>query len=271
MRFSRSVLLPMLYAASACSGGATSGYTELATNTTSGGVPDKNAVLEKIYDPAYAVPAGFLVDERAADPSRSYTVHHVLDESDSYELCTDSFETARAWEDADNSTRSVQGYFIGVYETGRYYEFIRELSYTDDVGNVDDVTSPGYARVFKCSDTNRDGVDRNLLNGYAGLINTRPLESETVRVFTEYLWQFTFFPQSRKAVLDSYAGTTAGSLTQTLELAFATNQGAERCDLIEVARWQFIAERATGEVRKQFDVLMSFEARLDNGVPVTCH
>lgn len=270
MRIPVALLIPLALAASACGGGATGESDAPLPDEAAAALPDKSAVLQKIYDPEYSVPTGFFVDERAGNASRSYTVHHVLDESHSHEVCTDDYETARAWEDADNASRSVQGYYVGIHETTRYFEFIRELSYSDDVGNVDDVTSPGYGRVFKCRDTNRDGVDRSLLNGYAGLINARPLDSETVRVFTEYLWQFAYFPQARKAVLESGSSVTHDSLTQTLQIAFATNQGSGVCDLVEVAEWQFIANRATGEVRKQFDVRMRFEARLDNGVPITC-
>lgn len=269
MNFSPYVLIPILVAASAC-GTATQETAAPEPGPAASNVPAQGEVLAKIYDPDYSTPDGFFVDERANDPTRSYTVHHVLDPSGSFELCSDDIETAQQWEDADNAERSVQGYYVGSHETARYYEFIRELSYDDGVGNIDDVTSPGYARVFKCSDTNRNGVDRNLLDGYAGTINARPLTVDTVREFTEYLWQFAFFPQARKAVLASTISTGPDALTQTLQLAFASTQGSSGCDLIEVAEWHYIADRASGEVQKRFDVLIQFEARPDGETPVVC-
>ena len=232
-------------------------------------MPTNSRIAELIYDNSYSVPAGFYVDERATT-DRSYTVHHVLDESSSFELCTDDYAEAMAWEEADNAARSVQGYYVESYDNERYFEFVRELSYQDDVGNIDDITSPGFGRVFKCSSTDRDGVDRSLLNGYAGTLNMHPLQGGSIRNFAEYLWQFTFFPASRKKVIDSYGSESADMLAQTLVLAFASSQGADRCDRVEVAEWTFTANRATGEVSKAFQTLHFFEARFENGRATVC-
>ena len=260
-------LIPVLAIAAAC-GGSASDETQpvpaaAGTTTPAPLVPSNAKIAQLIYDSSYTVPDGFFVDG-------SYTVHHVLDESFSYELCTDDYATALAWEEADNASRNVQGYYVESFENERYFEFARELSYTDDVGNISDVTSPGFARVFKCSNINRDGVDRNLLTGYAGTLNAHPLDAESVRVFAEYLWQFTFFPVSRKKVIESYSIQTGEVLRQTLVLAFATTQGVDRCDRIEIAEWSFGADRASGEIDKTFTSLRAFEAKLENGAVVVC-
>ena len=233
-------------------------------------LPSDMQIAARVYDSSFTVPDGFFVDERSGTP-RSYTLYHVKDTSLSYDLCTDDFTTAQTWEDADNESRSVNGYYVGFYENERYFEFIRELSFEDDIGNIDDLTSPGFARIFKCSNTNRDGVDRALLDGYAGMLGMRPLMSEDVRTFTEYLWQFTFFPYARKKVLESYSGQTDQSIRHTLLLAFGVNQGTDRCDRIEVARWQFSADRTTGQLTKRFETVHSFEAKLEHGVPRLCN
>ena len=159
--------------------------------------------------------------------------------------------------------------FVGSYENERYFEFIRELAYSDDVGNIGEPTSPGFARVFKCSDTNRDGVDRGTLQGYAGTLNARPLTPEKLRVFAEYFWQFSYFPHSRKKVIDSYPSIDSGP-GQTLLLALASRQGTGRCDLVEVARWQFLADPASGRLEQAFEVVHRFEARLSNGAAIVC-
>lgn len=273
MSIRTSLLIPLLIIAAAC-GGAQSSSTpttpdDAEASTEAVQLPSDSDIVALIYDNLYSVPDGFFVDERAG-MDRSYTVHHVLDDSNSYELCTDDYALAMAWEDADNTSRSVQGYFVTSYENDRYFEFVRELAYENDIGNIQDVTSPGFGRVFKCSNTNRDGVDRTLLDGYAGKIAARPLDSDTIRVFSEYLWQFRFFPNSRKKVVATFASETGSELEHTLLLAFASNQGAGNCDLVEVVEWRFSADRETGEVHRHFDIVRSFEARLVDGTPVIC-
>ena len=276
MKNGKRLLLPLLAVAAAC-GGSGSGGTQEPINSNSAAVaaadpnplPSNQEVLTLVYDHSYTVPDDFFVDERA-DTDRSYTIHHVLDDSSSYELCTDDYAVAAQWEEEDNASRSVQGYYVSSYENARYFEFIRELSYTNDVGNIDDITSPGFARIFKCSHQSRNGVDRTLLNGYAGTLNSHPLDTESVRNFTEYLWQFTFFPNSNKKVLDSYGQQHQNTIDHSLLLTFTTNQGIDRCDLIEVAEWRFSARRNSGEITRSFEILRSFEARLTDGTPEIC-
>lgn len=272
----RSLLLPLLFALTACGGGA-SGEAPKPQPTASAPVEDAPLyvlpadydIASKVYDTTYSVPAGFFVDERAST-ARSYTIHHVMDESRDFEVCTDDFAAAEALEAADNEARAVKGQFISSHETERYFEFVRELAYTEDVGGVSDPTSPGYARIFKCSNTSRDGVDRSRFDGYAGQLNRAPRSQQDVRIFAEYLWQFAFFPYRNKKVLDSVQHADATALGQTLILGFAINQGAGRCNRIEVVEWAFAADRATGRVEQRFDLVHSFEARYESGTAVVC-
>ncbi len=231
---------------------------------------EEQRIAELVYNPEYSVPAGFYVDDRVAT-DRSYSLHHVLDDSGSYEVCTDDYAVAREWEEADNLARTVSGYFVESRDTERYFEFARELAYDSDIGNVDDLTSPGFARVFKCSNTNRDGVDRSLLSGFAGVVNARPIDAAGVREFTEYLWQFSFFPATRKKVIDSYSTATGTGFAQTLVLALATRQGYDRCDLVEIAQWRFTADQLTGEVNKEFTVVHRFEAEPEADAVRVCN
>ena len=273
MKISRYWLMPLLSVAAACGGSDTAEPPQpngaAQFDDRSDALPGNPEIAALVYDNFYTVPDDFFVDERA-DTDRSYTLHHVLDASSSYELCTDDYAVAMAWEDADNASRDVQGYFVESYENARYFEFVRELAYASDIGNISDVTSPGFARVFKCSNTNRDGVDRALMSGYAGRLNSQPLDAASVRTFSEYLWQFTFFPHGRRKVIGSSGAQSADALQHTLQLAFATSQGIGRCDLIEVAEWRFTASRQTGEVSKRLDIVRSFEARTDTGTVVIC-
>ena len=273
VRICKLFLLTIMATAAAC-GGPGSGDTlpspaDTGISVQAPAPPSNEQIAALVYDSAYSVPNGFFVDERSST-DRSYTIHHVLDASSSYELCSDDYAVASAWEAEDNAARSVQGYYVESYDNERYFEFVRELAYENDVGNIDDVTSPGFARVFKCSNIDRNGVDRSLLTGYAGKINAQPLDSSSIRGFVEYLWQFAFFPANRKKVIDSYGAATDRALQQTLVLAFATNQGANRCDLLEVAEWRFSVDRFSSEVSKSFAIVRSFEATLENGTARIC-
>ena len=265
--------MPLLAMAAACGGPDSAseptppGGTESATALTN--VPSDTRIAALVYDDRYSVPDGFFVDERS-DTTRSYTVHHVLDESASYEVCSNDFAVAQGWEDNDNATRSVQGYYVGAYENERYFEFIRELAYSSDVGNVTDVTSPGFGRVFKCSSVDRDGVDRNLLDGYSGTIRSRPVTAQSLRTLAEYLWQFSYFPSARKKVIDSVTVEHSGKAQQILLLAFATRQGFDTCDLIEVVEWRFEVDLETGVVNRSFVPIKRFEASLSDGAPRVC-
>lgn len=232
-------------------------------------LPSNQDVLQRIYDPAYQVPEGFFVDQRADTP-QSYSVHHVKDASVSYEVCTDNPLLAQEWEEADNASRSVSGYFVGSVETENYFEFIRELTYSGGVGNVPRATSPGFARVFKCGAVNRDGVDRNLRDGFAGTLNVRPLTAGALKDFTEYLWQFTFFASKERKVLQSFSRETADAFEHTLVLGIAHSQGFERCDRIEVIDWVWTVNKSSGEISKSYNPLYELEARLDGGVPTSC-
>jgi hypothetical protein len=271
MNIKTKFLFPILVIATACggSGSSTEPQSDAPGVQAAKLLPTNEQILAKVYDSNYSVPDDFFVDERAS-MTRSYTLHHVLDASNSYERCTDDLVVAQAWEEADNASRAVNGYYVTSYENDRYFEFARELSFSDDVSNIGDITSPGFARVFKCGHTNRDGVDRQLLDGYAGRLAPTVLDAQSLREFTEYLWQFRFFQVSDKKVLESTSASPGNGLQHTLLLALVTNQGSDRCDLIEVVEWRFQASSVNGEIERTFDPVRSFEARLVDGEASVC-
>ena len=263
MRTTVGILVVAVLAAGACRSG--SGPDEVVTVS---GMSVEEIML-KAYDPAYRVPPGFLVDERADTPG-SFTIHHVKDASLSYELCSDDYLEAFAWEAADNAARAVNGVFVDAVENDRYFEFVRELEYDESIGNVDEPTSPGFARVFKCSFVNRNGVDRQIRDGFAGRLNARPVDAATVAALTEYLWQFAFFWPASATVLRSTTREQANSIDHTLVIALLTRQGDDRCDRIEVVNWTFAADKSDGELTKQYETIYQFEAEVAGGTPHTC-
>ena len=265
----RPVILAFVILLLAGCGGAAASNDQPPTISAGKPAISGDEVIAKIYDTNYKLPADFFVDERADTPG-AYTVYHVKDASLSYELCTNDYEEALGWEDADNMARAVNGYFVGSYENDQYFEFMRELSYPDAVGNVQGVTSPGFARVFKCASVDRTGVDRNLRHGFGGVLNSQPLTAGLVQQFAEYLWQFTYFDNPKRKVLDSFTAENPQAIEHTLRLAFVINQGFDRCDRIEIIDWVFSAQRANGQVDRRFDFQLAFEARVVSGVPERC-
>ena len=231
-------------------------------------LPSDEAVLARVYDVNYRTPPGFYVDERAGTPG-SYTIYHVKDESLSYELCTDDYAEAMALEAADNERRQVNGVFVGSYENERYFEVIRELDYPDSVGNITDPTSPGFARIFKCSYVDREGVDRNLRDGYAGRLSAIPANAAALRDLVEYLWQFAFFWPTKAKVLDSFSTEDGESARHTLRLGLVTPTNG-RCDVVEVVDWIFTLDETGGSMNKSFQLRRRFQAELIDGVPRKC-
>jgi len=232
-------------------------------------LPTSGQVLSLAYDNSYQTPEQFYIDERASTPG-SYSVYHVKDFSVSYELCTDEFNEALLLEAADNASRSVNGELVTTVENSRYFEFVRELSYPDSVGNIPEPTSPGFSRIFKCSYVNRDGADRNLRNGFAGRLNASPLSEDVVKTYAEYMWQFTFFWPAKPKVLSSHSAETEEAFKNTLQLLLLTNQGDARCDLIEVIDWEFSVDKNTGQITKTYRKLYESEAQLIDGSPQEC-
>jgi len=273
MKPSPVFLITILVITAACGGsGAETAAPPLSgtQSPSAADAADNSTILAKAYDPNYSVPPGFFVDERVETTTRSYSVHHVLDASQSYELCTNDLVVAQAWEQADNDARAVSGRYIASIENDHYFEFVRELSFDNDVGNVSDLTSPGYGRVFKCDYADRDGVDRNLLDGYSGRLSIGSMDSATLREFIEYMWQFRFFNVARKVVISSTGSQSVDGPTHTLLLAFVVNQGTDRCDRIEVIDWQFRASKMSHEVTRKFTIIRSFEAEMIGGTPQLC-
>ena len=74
-----------------------------------------------------------------------------------------------------------------------------------------------------------------------------------------------------KTVLETFSTESASAYHHTLLLAFVTNRGADKCDLIEVVDWIFSVDKNDRRITKEFMPIYELEAQLDeNGVPVKC-
>lgn len=263
------ILILLGLAACGGSGGEPNDRMTSAASTKVRIFPDDSEVIAKIYDNSYQVPNDFFMDDRHTTAG-SFSLYHVKDTSMSYERCSNDYQQALDWEAEDNANRAVGGDFIGSVESDNYFEFVRKLYFTDSIANSESPFSSGFARVFKCNYVDRAGADRNLRNGYAGQLNRRPLSASSIKNYAQYMWQFTFFTATRKAVLETFSTEKDDVYQHTLLLAFLTNQRPDRCDLIEVVDWIFSVNKVDGEIGKQFNLLYQMEARLEDGVAVQC-
>lgn len=264
-RLGRSILTLIAVSTTACQETAD---PETTPNTATL-FPADDWIIARAYDPLRRVPEGFLVDERAETP-RSYSLHHITDASNSYERCTDSFDTAHRWEAEDHSLRAVGGVYVGARENERYFEIIRELSHEAGLGNVEGMTSPGFARVFKCSYVRRDGTDRHRRDGYAGTLNEKPLSVGTVRDFAEYLWQFAFFPGASATVLETWSSESGSTLEHTLRIALLQRRDSSRCDRIDVFDWTYAASGTDGAVYQRYERRHRLDSKVVNGRAEPC-
>ena len=125
MRISTIALLPLIALTVSCggsSGAATESgplanrnrFRQPSATTPNRVTPTICRNCQKAYDLDYYVPQGFFVDVLAETETRSYTVHHVLDETRNFELCSDDLTEAQGWEAADNASRAVNGYLVTI-------------------------------------------------------------------------------------------------------------------------------------------------------------
>ncbi len=229
--------------------------------------PIRQEAIQLIYDTTYRYPDGYYFDMHD-EITQSYTLYQVKDFSNSYELCTDDELEAIRLEQEDNDRRVVNGQLITYTQNERYFEFVRELDVSGSIGNTG-LTEPGFARIYKCSYVNRVGVDRNDFNGYGGIMNA-DLSEQVVREFIQYTNFFTFWwPQTAKTLQFS-SEENNDEFIHTLLLGLRTNQGTDRCDLIQLLDWRWTVNKSNGEMERISYLVDQFEADLVNGVPVIC-
>lgn len=211
--------------------------------------PTREEVISLMYDPLYSVPDNFYTDR--PNVPRGYSLYHVKNAGNYFELCTNDENEALTWEDADNASRVIKGVFVEWSENDRYFQITRELDISGSTGNTG-LSEPGFARVFKCNYVNRDGVDRDNPNGYGGQFNAT-VNAQSVQNFVQYMWQWTFWWPTEAKVLRSY-GTND---SHTLLLSLRTRQ-TSGCDLIQVLDWQWTFD-STGQVERALYHVDRFE------------
>ena len=181
-----------------------------------------------------------------------------------YELCSDDFNQALQWSDTFNTNNGDNASLTGTVDTSHYFEFDRLRS-----GNPQ-----GYLRqrVYKCSYLNRNSVDLLATGGSAGTLNARPLDADTLKELSEYLWQFTSYNNYGNVVLSSSGGSDSNNLTHSLIIAVLTHAiTSGGCDSIAVYEWKHTLDMATGDLSLSLTSLFSFQAQQNGSMVSVCN
>jgi hypothetical protein len=152
-------------------------------------LPQADAQIAAVlYAGTPRTPAGFLADP-APPGYAQVTTYHVktsqvaVPSATTHELCTDDWSMALAWSEEIAAQATPYLDLVGNDATPRYFEF----------GRVPRGTTGQYVRqrVYRCAYLDRTGVDLAAAEGFAGVVNLRPLDAAALRELVEYLWRFT--------------------------------------------------------------------------------
>lgn len=269
-RFSLRWLLVGIVAAlwlSACGGGS-SGSNTSAVASSSGSQASAlsrpvsqsdYSIATLIYTDTQRTPVGFFTENAPIFSGYVATSHLKntdlnADPSTQYELCSDDFNQALQWSETANTNSGDGASLVGTDSTDRYFEFDRVRSGTPQ----------GYlrARIYKCDYIDRSDVDLRLAQGMAGVLNTRPLDSNSLQAFVEYAWQFTRYNNFGNVVLSSIGTSNSLSLTHSLIIAnLNAGNDANVCDTIDVVEWKHSLDMSSGALTLTVTPLWSFRAK----------
>lgn len=271
---SRSLALTTVSLLASCGGGggevATPSTSTAATTAPRPVAESDLQIAAAIYSGA-RTPAGFLV-ESTPNPSAIYERMHLkntdlgsdaANSQSEFELCTNDWNEALAW--SETSAQHAQHYatLVATNDDARFFEFERARSAVPE----------RYlkARVFKCAYLDRSSVNLDAPNGSAGQLNVRPIDADTLKSMSEYLWQFTTYNNFGNVVLKSAgSGSPTGTLEHTLHIASLTRGGiSPACDRIDVFVWRHSAS-STGAVMLDVQQLWNFGARESAGAAQLC-
>jgi len=227
-------------------------------------------IAQTIYGGSPRTPAGFYSDPMPAGQDHVATMHlksldidaGAIEPMPLYELCTNDWNQALAWSEANAQAASVYADLVETNDDARYFEF----------GRVRPGEPEFYvrSRIFKCAYLDRSSANLRLSRGPAGQLNQRPISAPELRNLTEYLWQFTTFNNYGNAVLKSSGASADSGLSHTLIIGTLVRNGlSASCDRIDVIGWRHTIDGA-GQLQLDIQTLWSFGARESIGVPALC-
>ncbi|MGD9843618.1 MAG: hypothetical protein AB7F79_01705 [Steroidobacteraceae bacterium] len=255
----------------ACGGGESTASTTPTVQAASAPRPvtqSNSEIANLIYSDSQRTPSGFYGETVPVFSGYVATSHLKTRDINSsavlqYELCSDDFNTALQWSETYNTNSGDNAALTGTENTDRYFQFDRLRS-----------GSPmGYLqqRVYKCSYLSRNTVDLLASSGEAGTLNARPMDATTLKILSEYLWQFTSYNNFGNVVLKSSGDSSNTGLSHSIVIASLTRaSSANSCDSIALNEWRHTANMTTGELELTLTPLLSFQAQESNGMVAVC-
>jgi hypothetical protein len=265
-RMPRHISLVALLALLASCGGTESGTGTAAVQAStvrSGITLTDTRIAELLYAGTPRVPADFFDDAPPAGsgPVATYQLQNsqLGTAGARHELCTDDVNQARDW---SNTVSGGAEPLLSESTTGRYFEFQRQRN-TTPVVTV-------RARVFRCAYADRSAVNLADVQGPAGALNLRPIDAAALRMFSEYLWNFSEYNNADNVVLASRGTPVNGSLEHEIVMAQLIRAGSGGCDRVSVSTWRHRVDVGSGAVVREWVPLWEFGARQGTGVVTTC-
>ncbi|MET0658450.1 MAG: hypothetical protein ABW110_09890 [Steroidobacteraceae bacterium] len=228
-------------------------------------------IAQLLYEGSPRTPADFYAEAAPASYAYVNTSHlkntdvaTVASDAPQYELCSDDWNEALAWSEAAQQRSGQYADLMATEENERYFEFGRVRSSEPD----------RYlrGRVFKCAYLERQTSNLRQQAGNAGVLKSTPIDTQSLKLLSEYLWQFTTYNNYGHAVLSSTGEPANSSLRRTLLIANLAAAGTSgTCDRILVEAWRHDAATATGALTRSVEELWSFGARENAGAVELCN
>lgn len=219
-----------------------------------------------LYAGTPRTPAGFLADPVPPSYAQVTTYHLKTSQvaapsATTHELCTDDWSTALAWSEEVAAQANPYLDLVGNDWTPSYFEF----------GRVPRGITDQYVRqrVYRCAYLDRAGVELAAPEGFAGIVNARPLDAAALRELVEYLWRFTSYNNAGHVVLESMASLPGPA--HSLRLASLERAAAGvSCDRVTLREWTYEANVSTGVLTFAANVVREFGVRQEAAVLVGC-
>jgi hypothetical protein len=222
-------------------------------------------IAETLYAGTPRVPVGFATDPAPASFAQVTTYHVKSSQlaapsASVHEVCADDWSVALEWSEQVAAQGSHYLALVATDATARYFEF----------GRVPTGEPSRYVRmrVLRCAYLDRTGVELRLHDGFAGMLNERPLDAAALRAVSEYLWLFSLYNNSGNVVVAS--AERGPALVHTLTIATLERGSNGACDRVTLRDWTHEASAATGVLTLTDTVVREFLVRQDGATVVGC-
>jgi hypothetical protein len=273
---------PLLAAIAAChltSCGGTGDSGNAATGAPGGSNPnvatspttEELALATRLYRGTERTPAGFSIEPRPSNVTGMISTHHLknvevdpaaVNANQHFEMCTNDTAEAITWSERIATWNGQYADMTELNGNERYLEVVR-------VPRAD-VTALLRHRFYRCDFLDRSATDLRLEQGAAGTLRQRPIDTATVKVLAEYLWQFTLYNNSDYVVASSTGSQTGNEIRHAIRLAQLVRGASGSCDTVRVSDWTHLVDTNSGTMSRALTPIKSFATRENVGGAASC-